>query len=166
MCLQASISVYPFPSEDEVYKRQVWIKSVNREDPKNPRKNWLPNSDSRICSNYFVDSIPTLKNPYQTLHLGHSQTVSAPRKPLKTRGITLKNDTPAKKPKTEPSNCVSQPFTIVPSSLNVSTTVGYDYDYDNCHRSSCITTEAEIKTLRAQITTLSVENKSLKSVNC
>lgn len=42
MCLQASISVYPFPSEDEVDKRQVWIKSVNREYPKNPRKTGLP----------------------------------------------------------------------------------------------------------------------------
>lgn len=145
MCLQAPISVYPFPSEDEVDKRQVWIKSVNREYPKNPRKNWLTNSYSRICSNNFVDSIPTLKNPYQTLNQGHSQTVSAPRKPLKTRGITLKNDSPAKKPKTEPSNCVSQPHTIVPSSLDLSTTVSYDYDYDNCHRSSCITNEAEIK---------------------
>lgn len=79
------------------------------------KKNWLPNSDSRICSNHFVDSIPTLENPYPTLNLGHSQTVSAPREPPKTREITLKNDTRAKKPKTEPSNCVSQSVTIEPS---------------------------------------------------
>lgn len=38
-----------------------------------------------------------------------------------------------------------------------------DHDYDNCHRSSCIRKDAEIKKLRAQITKLSVENKSLKS---
>lgn len=38
MCLQASISVISIPSEDEVNKRQVWIKSVNRKDPKNPKK--------------------------------------------------------------------------------------------------------------------------------
>lgn len=86
-----------------------------------------------------------------------------PESPPKTREITLKNDTPAKKPKTEPSNCVSQPVTIVPSSLNVSTTVSHDHDYNDCQCSSCITKDAEIKKLRAQITKLSVEYKSLKS---
>lgn len=45
----------------------------------------------------------------------------------------------------------------------MSTTVSHDHDYDNCHCSSCITKDAEIKKLRAQITKLSAENKSLKS---
>lgn len=147
--------------------KMKWIKDRYRSNllteriQKILKKNWLPNSDSRICSNHFVDSTPTLKNPYPTLNLGHSHTVSAPRKPPKTREITLKKDTPAKKPKTEPSNCGSQ--TIAPSSLNVSTTVSHDHDYDYCQCSSCITKDAEIKKLRAQITKLSVENKSLKS---
>lgn len=58
---------------------------------------------------------------------------------------------------------MSQPVTIVLSSLNVSTTVSHDHDYDNCHCSPCKTKDAEIKKLRAQITKLSDENKSLKS---
>lgn len=61
--------LYPFPSEDEVDKRQVWIKSVNRKDPKNPLKKlasqfWLQNMFKSFCwqYSYFEKSISNIES--------------------------------------------------------------------------------------------------------
>jgi hypothetical protein len=47
---------------------------INRKDPKDPRKNWVPRNHSRVCSRHFVDGKPTEKNPHPCLHLGKSTT--------------------------------------------------------------------------------------------
>ena len=49
-------------------KRESWIRSLNRETK--CRKPWKPCSSDRICSDHFVDGIPTESNPDPTLKLG------------------------------------------------------------------------------------------------
>lgn len=62
--------LFPFPTErKDPAGRLQWTSLVNR---KNGSRNWIPNSESRICSKHFVDGEPSARFPYPTLELGYS----------------------------------------------------------------------------------------------
>lgn len=67
-------TLFPFPTErKDPEARRKWTSIVNRKD-------WTPKSESRICSNHFVEGSPTVANPYPTLNLGYT-----PSKNIKSR---------------------------------------------------------------------------------
>ena len=73
-------TLHTFPSEkSDSYNRGVWIKNINRKATDN--KIWLPNIDSRVCSEHFIDGRPTVINPYPTLKLGHSGKIIQESRP-------------------------------------------------------------------------------------
>ena len=81
---------YCFPSElRNSQRRQAWMKLLRREG-KN-KTNWKPCGSDRVCSNHFVDSIPTPANPDPTINMGYEQTTrkQASRRELFRRPLTL-----------------------------------------------------------------------------
>ena len=65
--------LYCFPSElRNSQRRQAWIKLLRREG-KN-KTNWKPCGSDRVCSNHFVDSVPTPANPDPTINIGYEKT--------------------------------------------------------------------------------------------
>ncbi|XP_006008626.1 uncharacterized protein LOC102345883 [Latimeria chalumnae] len=54
--------------------RQKWIELINRQDPANKNKRWVPKDDDRVCSVHFPDREPSMENPYPVLDLGYSDT--------------------------------------------------------------------------------------------
>lgn len=50
----------------------MWVKAINRADPKKPHT-WLESSRSQVvCSLHFYDGYPSDQHPYPELHLGHT----------------------------------------------------------------------------------------------
>jgi len=74
MCTcQAPFQLHPFPTEKRNKEaRDIWIKLVNRK--KDGVKNWSPGRQCRVCSNHFVDKIPTESNPHPVLKLGYNSS--------------------------------------------------------------------------------------------
>lgn len=61
-------TLFPFPKDEE--RKLEWQKQIYRRiDDKGTL--WKPNSQSRACSNHFVDGRPTLEHPSPTIDLGH-----------------------------------------------------------------------------------------------
>ena len=59
-----------FPSIKRNFeKREAWIKLLKRVTADN--KEWKPCGNDRVCSEHFVDGIPTVENPNPTLKLGY-----------------------------------------------------------------------------------------------
>jgi len=75
MCTcQAPFQLHTFPSEKRSKEvRDIWIKLINRKK-KDGTKNWSPGTKCRVCSNHFVDKIPTESNPYPVLKLGYNSS--------------------------------------------------------------------------------------------
>ena len=64
-------SLYMFPSElRNGDKRREWISRMKRETAK--KLPWTPRPSDRVCSEHFVDGIPTPENPFPFLKLGYS----------------------------------------------------------------------------------------------
>ena len=64
--------LYMFPSIKKNHeKRQDWIQLLNR--VKSDKSEWKPCGNDRVCSEHFVDGIPTVENPNLTLKLGFAK---------------------------------------------------------------------------------------------
>lgn len=50
-------------------KRKIWIQKLKRQTAK--KTLWKPLESDRVCSEHFVDGIPTCENPHPTLKLGY-----------------------------------------------------------------------------------------------
>ena len=62
--------LYCFPSVKlNNHRRQEWIKLMRR--VKADKSAWTPGGNDRVCSDHFVDGIPTVENPYPSLKLGY-----------------------------------------------------------------------------------------------
>ena len=69
--------------------RLKWIKVINRYDPLTG-KPWTPHQkDSRVCSEHFVDKMPTHNHPIPALNLGYTPTTvtQQPRNPPAARKL-------------------------------------------------------------------------------
>lgn len=59
-----------FPTEKKDPERRAeWIKLMNRKNVKTG-KDWVPGSNSRVCSRHFVNGAPSSKFPNPSLNLG------------------------------------------------------------------------------------------------
>lgn len=140
-----------FPTESQnKYARNIWIRNINRQSQSGEL--WLPNNDSRICSNHFVDLGPTPKNPYPTLHMGHMDRVVVGRQPPKDRCLEI----PTKKRKSTSNDCHSDSDVT----NNVKSHL-IDHDYlEYCD--TCLYKEEEIRKFKNQIRCLTLELNDLK----
>lgn len=60
-------TLFSFPSlNKDPETRREWVKIVNRKDPIT-RKIWQPSTDSRICSDHFIDGKPSQAYPVPTV---------------------------------------------------------------------------------------------------
>ena len=81
--------LYMFPSEKRNgHKRIVWIRLMKRENV--DKREWIPRPSDRVCSEHFVDGIPTEKNPNPSLKLGYEIQKSQPRREIKKHPIIKK----------------------------------------------------------------------------
>ena len=74
---------HPFPTSPE--KRRKWITLINRQKSESNKTQWIPDSNSKVCSDHFVDGIPTEKNPYPTQKLGYNVGQQLTRIPISRR---------------------------------------------------------------------------------
>ena len=59
-----------FPSETlNSDKRKIWIQTLKGQTQKGTP--WKPCGSDRVCSEHFIDGIPTRENPNPTLKLGY-----------------------------------------------------------------------------------------------
>ena len=63
--------LFMFPSElRNGERRKQWITLMKRETLK--KAPWTPKPSDRVCSEHFVDKIPTPENPFPSLKLGYT----------------------------------------------------------------------------------------------
>ena len=98
-----------FPSITRNYdKRQAWIKLMRRVKPDNSE--WKPCGNDRVCSEHFVDGIPTVKNPNPTKKLGYELKEPKSRRTLFREPVTKKpKKTPSASASNQPSAGMSTP---------------------------------------------------------
>ena len=68
---------------------------------------WKPGNNDRVCSDHFVDGIPTEVNPDPTLKLGYELPVSKPRRELFKHTVIEKKYCP---PSTQPLEASEMSF--------------------------------------------------------
>ncbi|XP_012562119.2 uncharacterized protein LOC105847239 [Hydra vulgaris] len=67
--------MFCFPSlKRNSEKRKHWISQLRREGKKKGSA-WEPGTADRVCSDHFVDKIPTVMNPNPTINMGFDQPV-------------------------------------------------------------------------------------------
>ena len=62
-------------------KREQWLKLLKREGKKKGTM-WMPGKSDRVCSEHFVDKVPTCQNPNPVLNMGYDQPPK--KKPRRT----------------------------------------------------------------------------------
>ena len=72
-------------------QRERWIRSIKR--VMKDKKPWSPCSSDRVCSEHFVDGVPTEKNPDPSLKMGYKM----PQQPTPRRALV--KQTPTKNPR-------------------------------------------------------------------
>ena len=90
-------------------KRKRWIKLLKREN--RDKTEWKPAGSDRVCSEHFVDKIPTEANPDPTICLGYNLPKTSSRRTLFRHPL----------PERSQPTFQSAPFLSPPSSPNNST---------------------------------------------
>ena len=69
---------FPFVllSRSSSKKRNKWVKLLKRVNQ--DKAEWKPSNSDRVCSEHFVDKIPSETNPDPTMHLGYDLPKNAP----------------------------------------------------------------------------------------
>ena len=75
-------------SKETLKKREVRINLLKRVTADN--KEWKPCGKDRVCSEHFVDGIPTAENPNPTLKLGYELKQKKTRRTLFREPLTKK----------------------------------------------------------------------------
>lgn len=136
-------------------------------------KPWQPTRHSRVCSEHFIDSEPTLSNPDPTLKMGYSVAYRKPRPPPKVRCSVIDKLNMAKPSDLSTATTSEHQFEEVEEEIVYSPTrilitetqqVSTDHSYVAAnHCSNCIEKDKEIANLKAEIAKLK-EEKSLNSM--
>lgn len=82
--------LYAFPKKKDAHYLQAWIRCVNRthDTGKLKGKTWMPNRDSRICSEHFVSR--SLDHYYPILKMGHDNIPDAYKLPVRKAPVKRK----------------------------------------------------------------------------
>ena len=82
--------LFMFPSElKNGERRKQWITLTKRETLK--KTHWTPKPSDRVCSEHFVDKIPTPENPFPSLKLGYTTEEKPKRRELFRQKIDIRN---------------------------------------------------------------------------
>ena len=164
--------LYCFPGSKR-YKDKLdkWIKLLKRQNA--DKSSWKPCASDRVCSEHFVDQIPTVENPDPTINLGYEIYVPSSRRelfrhavPHKKRKIDQENQPACSSSITTPQFVRS---TIVPVSSQQQpsfTPIVSDHSY--CKESedqqcpACCDKNNLIKSLTKQLAAVNLENDKLK----
>ena len=154
--------LYCFPSVlRNSDSRKLWIKALNRINKDNSL--WQPTQDDRVCSEHFVDGIPTPANPLPSLKLGYERhsTVSKPRREL------VRYEAPQCKKKMKPLEDVSGPEVVEVANNDNDVAIGLNADHTYCKTdesrrcAGCDSKGHLIHSLVGRINSLSLEVKKL-----
>ncbi|XP_047137793.1 uncharacterized protein LOC124814300 [Hydra vulgaris] len=67
--------LFVFPSEKKLpEKRLKWQQLINRQSPTRRNKYCKIGANHRVCSKHFVDSEPSVENPYPIINLGYDSS--------------------------------------------------------------------------------------------
>ena len=80
---------------------------------KTDKSPWLPVESDRVCSEHFVDRVPTEKHPNPELKLGYEQKTVKSRRPI------VKHDLPPKKPRNAKNVELSSTIFFVIRTINI-----------------------------------------------
>ncbi|XP_065666922.1 uncharacterized protein LOC124813812 isoform X2 [Hydra vulgaris] len=73
-CLEP-YKLFVFPSEKKLpAKRIKWQQLINRQSPTHQNKYCKIGANHRVCSQHFVDSEPSIENPYPIINLGYDSS--------------------------------------------------------------------------------------------
>ena len=155
---EAPFRLFMFPSNKRNgHKREAWIRLLKRQNI--DKTSWQPCSSDRVCSEHFVDDIPTEHNPDPTLKLGYDKIEVLTRKPPKLRTfVEKKKSTPVSAnnsilisppmspltlsssssifniPPAPPSATIVRPLPLTPSASNP---INTSFSFHNEHSSYC-----------------------------
>ena len=100
--------LYMFPSERRNGdKRKHWIAVMKRET--NKKTAWAPRPSDRVCSDHFVDGIPTPENPFPSLKLGYDIQEKPKRREITKYSTTSNKGKTSKSPGPSSSILLSPP---------------------------------------------------------
>ena len=86
--------LYMFPSMlKNGESRKKWVALMKRQTQK--KTAWTPCPSDRVCSDHFVDGIPTPENPFPSLKLGYSVEEKPKRKERTARKASTKDQGPS-----------------------------------------------------------------------
>jgi len=69
---EAPFRLFMFPSIKRFsHKRKIWVNLLKREAQN--KKEWEPRPSDRVCSEHFIDKMPTEKQTNPTLNLGYDR---------------------------------------------------------------------------------------------
>ena len=149
--------LYCFPGPKRfAEQRERWIRCIKRATK--DKKPWNPCSSNRVCSEHFVDGIPTEKNPDPSLKMGYE----LPQKPTARRAL-LKQPLP-KKPKVGSSSVKEQELETIAgcsSSIFHEHVHGFTIEENDSACQSCKDKAASITMLSKEVDTLRKENEGL-----
>ena len=130
-----------FPTKDKSLAHE-WIQRINR-------KNWIPNYNTRICSDHFVDVDLIRKrlspqHPYPTLKLGYELTGERTKQKRKPPISRINSPTVHRK---RPKKVVEENHKIIDISSSTTTSE----PNSECHSCNCIDYKARIKELEKEV---------------
>ncbi|XP_033758100.1 uncharacterized protein LOC117340449 [Pecten maximus] len=179
----------PFPTnKKDPETRLKWAQLIHRKCSDNSA-NWLPKEDSRVCSDHFVDKVPTRDNPYPTLNLGYTPLKEPKARPPPRRRLFVPTNTFAndqaklQKLSTDtgpvtvcdvnddsatPEN-IANVFRNIPENAPVDVQVDHTYfapegesGYTECNE--CLTKSSIIDVMKKEMEALKEENAKLKAI--
>jgi len=100
--------LFMFPSEKRNgEKKKEWISLLKRQTEK--KTAWIPCGSDRVCSQHFIDGMPTVSNPNPTLNLGYNNLQSKPKRRVLFRSKPKNSDSTSSTINTASSVLLSPP---------------------------------------------------------
>lgn len=173
-CCHSPFRLFCFPGSVRYgEQRRKWIQALRRENA--DKSKWEPSKSDRVCSDHFVDKIPTEAHPIPTLNLGYlpfNAPATVPRRPLFRKPMS---SSAPKKPKKaledipEVSIVLNETANPPVNSQNCpifSPFSSPDHEYSlypgatKCN--SCIDKNNVIKSLSKKVAALTLQNNKIK----
>ena len=117
-----------------MWKKERWIRCVKRVSKE--KRPWYPYRSDRVCSEHFVDGIPTEKNPDPTVNMGYE----LPKQPTPRRSL-VKQQLP-KKPKLKASSSSSNEGPELETVASISSVLFHESGSDLCMKEHDIRCES------------------------
>ena len=150
-------------------QRERWVRNIRRVNP--DKSTWCPKASDRVCSQHFVDNIPTVANPDPNLNLGYEKVIPKPRRTLfrepfhkKRKGIADSSSSQISPLQSSPSNSVVASCPVTPDKTPVSTDHNHNYSLSSTGElcPGCKDKNDVIQSVLKRLEGLKIENRRLK----